>query len=142
MKLRFSALAALSGLCLVVSGPLQAKTIHFAAALKGASEVPPNTTPGKGTVKATLNTNTRAYTYTITYSGLTGSAMAAHFHGPAAAGSNAPPVITVKDLTSPIKGTAVLTASQMKELQAGMWYFNVHTKANPSGEIRGQLTAP
>ena len=101
--------------------------------------MPPNTTGGTGKVDAALDTATRTFSYTVTYSGLTGPAMAAHFHGPAAPGVNAPPIIAIKDLASPIKGSAVLTADQMAELQAGKWYFNVHTKAHPGGEIRGQL---
>ncbi len=65
----------------------------------------------------------------------------AHFHGPAAAGVNAPPIITMKTLPSPIKGTATLTDAQIDDLKAGNWYFNVHTAAHPPGEIRGQLSA-
>jgi hypothetical protein len=139
VKLRFAALAAVSLVCLVAAGPLQAKTVHFTAVLNGASEVPPNTTTGTGEVKADLDTVTKVFSYTVTYSGLTGPAAAAHFHGPAAAGVNAPPVITMKDLASPITGTAVLSAPQMSDLQGGKWYFNVHSKAHPGGEIRGQL---
>lgn len=141
MKLRFAALAVVSGFCFLAAGPLQAKTVHFATALNGASEVPPNTSAGTGMVKADLDMQTRAFTYTITYSGLTGPAVAAHFHGPAAAGVNAPPIITMKSLASPIKGNVVLTTSQVSDLEAGKWYFNVHTKAHPGGEIRGQLSA-
>ena len=63
----------------------------------------------------------------------------AHFHGPAAPGANAPPIIVVKDLPSPMKGTATLTDAQIADLQAGKWYFNIHTSAHPGGEIRGQL---
>jgi hypothetical protein len=96
---------------------------------------------GKGTVSADLDTTSRNFTYVATYSGLTGPAVAAHFHGPAVAGANAPPVIMIKDLGSPIKGSAVLTPAQMTDLQAGKWYFNVHTKAHPTGEIRGQLSS-
>jgi len=141
MKLRRAATIAAATLAVGLAGPLQAETIHYATALNGASEVPPNTTSGSGAVQADLDTATRTFTYTITYSGLTGPAVAAHFHGPAAAGANAPPVIAIKDLASPIKGSAVLTADQMADLQAGKWYFNVHTKAHPGGEIRGQLAA-
>jgi hypothetical protein len=142
MKLGFAATIAAGTLAVAAAGPLQARTIHYAATLNGASEVPPNTTSGTGQVQADLDTATRTFTYKITYAGLTGPAMAAHFHGPAAPGTNAPPIITIKTLASPIKGSATLTADQMADLQAGKWYFNVHTKAHPGGEIRGQLTAP
>jgi hypothetical protein len=40
---------------------------------------------------------------------------------------------------SPIDGTATLTPEQAKELVDGKWYFNLHTSANPGGEIRGQI---
>jgi hypothetical protein len=139
MKLGFAATIAAGAVVMVAAGPVQAQTVHYSTALTGASEVPPNTAAESGTVEADLDTATRTFSYTVTYAGLTGPAMAAHFHGPAAAGVNAPPIITIKDLASPIKGNAVLTADQMADLQAGKWYFNVHTKAHPGGEIRGQL---
>ncbi|NIJ34261.1 CHRD domain-containing protein [Sphingomonas oligoaromativorans] len=142
MNVGFATLAAAGALCLTAAAPALAETVHYTAQLDGKSEVPANATAGKGSVKAELNTATRAFTYTITYSGLTGPASAAHFHGPAAAGVNAPPVIAIKNLASPIKGKEVLTPEQVADLQAGKWYFNVHTKANPGGEIRGQLAKP
>jgi hypothetical protein len=84
---------------------------------------------------------TKKFTYTVTYSGLTGPATAAHFHGPAAEGANAPPVVPVPAtmLASPIKGDATLTDAQAADLAAGKWYFNVHTAAHGPGEIRGQV---
>jgi hypothetical protein len=42
--------------------------------------------------------------------------------------------------TSPIHGSAKLTPEQEKELVAGMYYVNIHSKNNPGGAIRGQLT--
>ena len=42
--------------------------------------------------------------------------------------------------TSPIKGTATLTDAQEQDLMDGKTYANVHTAANPGGEIRGQIT--
>ncbi len=114
--------------------------MRFTTALKGSDEVPPNTTGGTGEVVATLDTTTKAFTYTITYSGLTGPATAAHFHGPAAPGANAPPTVPIQgDLTSPVKGAATLTDAQIADLRAGKWYFNFHTAANKGGEIRGQV---
>lgn len=126
---------------LFVAGAAQAATRHYAADLKGSNEVPANTTAGKGHVDASLDTATKTFTWTATYSGLTGAPSMAHFHGPAAAGANAPPVVVLKDLASPMKGSAVLTDAQIADLQAGKWYFNIHTAAHPGGEIRGQLAA-
>jgi len=118
-----------------------AATESFVADLKGSTEVPPNDTKGTGAVTATYDTASKKFTYTATYMNLTGPAKAAHFHGPAAAGANAPPVVPVPPtaLESPIKGEATLTDAQAADLEAGKWYFNVHTAANGGGEIRGQL---
>jgi CHRD domain len=141
MSVRVTAVVATAALLFLTAGAANATMLNVTTTLKGADEVPPNTTTGKGAVKATLDTTTKAFSYKVTYSGLTGTATAAHFHGPAAPGSNAPPVITMKDLASPITGTETLTDAQIADLRAGRWYFNVHTAAHPGGEIRGQLKA-
>ena len=138
MHNRFAAGAA--ALLLLMAGAASAETLKYMAQLKGPAEVPANTTAGTGTVMATLDTGSKAFDYTITYSGLTGPAMAAHFHGPAAPGSNAPPVVMVMGISSPKTGAATLTDAQIADLKAGMWYFNIHTAAHPGGEVRGQLT--
>jgi hypothetical protein len=89
---------------------------------------------------ATLDTNAKTLTYTITFNALSGPATAAHFHGPAAEGANAGVAVAIgKDPASPVTGTATLTDAQIADLEAGKWYVNVHTAANPGGEIRGQL---
>jgi hypothetical protein len=132
----FAAVACMS----VLSVAVQAETVRLGGMLSGASEVPANTTAGTGRVVAMLDTDTHMLTYTVTYQGLTGPVTAAHFHGPAAAGANAGPVVPVSPpYDSPIKGTATLTPDQQKDLMAGMWYFNLHTAANPGGEVRAQL---
>jgi hypothetical protein len=119
----------------------QAATIALTADLKASSEVPAKASDGTGTLTATLNTGTNELTYHVEFSGLTGPAAAAHFHGPAAPGANAGPQVAVKTspIVSPIDGTATLTPAQEKDLLAGKWYFNIHTAANPGGEIRGQV---
>lgn len=123
--------------------PSYAATTAFKADLKGSSEVPPNTTSGTGSVTATYDPASKTLTWNGTFSGLTGPATAAHFHGPAGPGKNAGVVIWIsekgKPLSSPFKGSAKLTAAQAADLMSGQWYANVHTKANPGGEIRGQL---
>ncbi len=118
-----------------------AKKIELKATLLSSTEVPPNDSKGHGMLRATLDTTTDALTYHITFESLTGPAVAAHFHGPAMPGANAGPQVPIKEtpIVSPINGTATLTADQAKDLLAGKWYFNVHTKEHPGGEIRGQV---
>ncbi len=118
----------------------QAAQEQFKATLTTASEVPPKTTDGKGAATATLDTATKKLTYNVTYSGLTGPATAAHIHGPAAVGKNAGVLVPLTPVATPIAGTVTLTDAQIADLEAGNTYINVHTAANPGGEIRGQLT--
>ena len=125
----------------LVSVAAHAATINLKADLKASAEVPPKDSAGTGTLTGTLNTETNEFTYHIEFSGLTGPVAAAHFHGPAAEGVNAKPQLPIKGtpITSPIDGKATLTSEQAKELVDGKWYFNLHTAANPGGEIRGQV---
>ena len=117
-----------------------AATMNFKADLKGSSEVPANTTAGTGMLMATYDTATKKLSYTVTYSGLTGPAVAAHFHGPADAKSNAGVAVPVKEIApNTLRGEATLTDAQAADLMAGKWYFNIHTAANKGGEIRGQV---
>lgn len=122
------------------AGVARAETVAFRGTLSGASEVPPKTTDGKGAATASLDTATKTLTYQVDYSGLSSPATAGHFHGPAEAGANAGVVLPFAAPASPIKGTATLTDAQMADLMAGKWYANIHTAANPGGEIRGQMT--
>ena len=113
----------------------------FTADLKPSSEVPANDTKGSGMLNATYDTASKKLTYTATYKDLSGPATAAHFHGPADPKTNAAVVVPVKEMTpGTLKGEATLTDAQAADLQAGKWYFNIHTAANKGGEIRGQVT--
>jgi CHRD domain len=118
-----------------------AETMHFKAALSGKNEVPPSKVKGKGRVQATYDTASKKLTWSLTFSGLTGPAIAAHFHGPADAKKNAPVAVLIgNNISSPAKGSATLTDAQAKDLMAGRWYVNVHTAAHKPGEVRGQVT--
>jgi hypothetical protein len=125
---------------LFICGVARADQINFKADLSGGSEVPPVTTPGKGSAAATLDTGTKMLTWTVDYSGLSGPVTAAHIHGPAAAGVNAGVLVPLgTNLANPIKGSATLTDAQVSDLEAGRTYINLHTADNKGGEIRGQL---
>jgi hypothetical protein len=130
----------------VLAQPGIAAPMSFKVDLNGAQQVPPVQTGGKGTADLTYDPATRLLTWNVSYSGLSGPATMAHFHGPAAQGKNGPPVVWLSEkgatVSDPIKGQATLTPEQAQQMTAGEWYINVHTQANPNGEIRGQVTPP
>ena len=140
--------AVLAGLTAITlwAGPSLAAPESFQVPLTGAQEVPAVDTGAKGIAKLSYDPASRVVTWTITYSGLSGPATMAHFHGPAAKGENAGVQIWLtekgKAVESPIKGQATLTPDQAKDFAAGKWYVNVHTEQHPGGEIRGYVTPP
>jgi hypothetical protein len=116
-----------------------ADTVSYKADLSGAQEVPPVAGSGTGSAEMTYDTTSKKLTWKVTYSGLTGGATAAHFHGPAEAGKNSGVAVAIAGTASPLEGSATLTDAQAADLTSGKWYVNVHTAANKSGEIRGQV---
>lgn len=128
------------------SVPLGTSAVHaagtgtpYAATLSGVSEVPATDSKGTGSITATYDPATKHLSWNGTYSGLTGPVTAAHFHGPAAAGANAGVLVPVTATGSPFSGEATLDDAKAADLEAGKLYFNLHTAANPKGEIRGQV---
>ena len=117
----------------------RAEMVTLKADLKGSNEVPPNSSPASGKAEATLNTETKVLTWTVTFKDLSGPPVGAHFHGPGEPGKNAGIVLPFRTLESPIQGTATLTDTQIGDLLAGKWYANIHTAANPGGELRGNM---
>jgi hypothetical protein len=121
----------------------------YTATLNGANEVPAKAVAGTG--NATIVKNGTTYTYTITYTGMTGNLTGAHIHGPAAVGANANVIVPFDftgagasgTLTGTFTGTNnanISPDSLDKLLNTGNAYVNLHTATNGGGEIRGQLS--
>jgi hypothetical protein len=118
-----------------------AETINFS--LNSEVTVPPANVDGaSGDAHITVDTETGAISGSVTVSGLTGTPTAAHIH--AGAPGEAGPVVV--GLESNDDGTvwsvpegSALDADGIAQFEAGYLYINVHTEANPPGEIRGQL---
>jgi len=139
MSIRLTGVAIAAAIALSGCAEMMNTKQNFSADLTGAQEAPPVATPGRGSATATLDGN--ALDYTVQYSGLSGPATGAHFHGPAVAGQNAGVQVNIgqPSLASPIKGRAQLSDQQAADLKAGRLYVNIHTARNPGGEIRGQV---
>lgn len=105
--------------------------------LAGDQEVPPVKGAGTGTGTIIIGTD-KSVKGSVTTTGIAGTA--AHIHE-AATGKNGPVIIplTKSGDTYAVPADAKLTDAQFASFQAGNLYVNVHTAANPGGEIRGQL---
>lgn len=108
-------------------------------ALSGANEVPPVSTTAAGTGSVSVNPADKAVRAKITVTGMT--ATAAHIHQ-GAAGANGPvivPFTKTGDNTFEAPADAKMTDAQYDAYKAGNTYVNVHSAANPGGEVRAQL---
>jgi len=133
----------------------------FTAQLTGAQEVPPVKTAATGNATFNLSPDGKSLHCQLKVTNLSDITMA-HIHlGPAGKNgpvavwlypmSGPPPVlkpgsftgiladgtITAKNLAGPLKGKPL--SALVKDMQAARAYVNVHTKAHPEGEIRGQI---
>jgi len=150
-----------AALALAACGSDSGPATHFAATLSSANETPapPNPNP-TATGNATYTINGTTVSYTLTFSGLSGNAAAGHIHVGAAteAGGVVVPFTLPAATSGTINGsfgaadvkagttaTTTITAGDIDSfiaaMRAGHTYTNVHTAANPAGEIRGQNTA-
>ena len=108
--------------------------------LSGTQEVPPVTSMASGS-GAIIVAADKSVSGSITTMGIDGKA--AHIHQ-GAMGANGPVVVPLTksgDATWSVPAGTKLTDEQYAAYVAGGMYVNVHSAANPGGEIRGQLSA-
>lgn len=112
----------------------------------GSQVVPAVSGTGTATITGTYNPEDRSLTYTSNWSGLTGMPTSGGFYN-GASGSSGTLIGTAWSLptdasgTGSYNGTITLTPEEANQLTAGNWYYSYGTTANPSGEVRGQITA-
>lgn len=142
-----TALAVLAGIVSCGGGddPAPVAIVIRSASLAGAQESPPVTSTATGRGAVVVNPTTKGITGGMTFSGLAPSAGGHHIHqAPSGSPNQNGPVIIGLVLapgatTATVPAGTILTDAQYAALLAGELYFNVHTAANPGGEIRGQI---
>jgi uncharacterized surface protein with fasciclin (FAS1) repeats len=114
-------------------------TLSVDVALSGANEVPPVETAATGT--ATVTFDGTAVSVEGTYENLVVAGPGAHVHGPAPAGENAVVVVALAfdNAAGTLSGSFEPTGEQIGWFLGGLLYINLHSEANPGGEIRGQI---
>ncbi|WP_345233761.1 CHRD domain-containing protein [Hymenobacter saemangeumensis] len=134
---------------LLLAVPLAASADHlrphllFSARLTGDQETPPVTTAAQGVGGFTLNATRDTLFVQAAFTGLSGAITGVHIHegavgvaGPVV--TNLLPMLRGNRLSGFLTGADIAPARLAKYLR-GLHYLNVHTAANPGGEIRGQI---
>lgn len=132
------ALGIVAGCTTQMGAPMGDAMYTQTVTLSGANEVPPVTTAATGTATVTIRPD---HTVSVKVSATGMNATASHIHQ-GAASANGPvivPFTKTGDNTFVAPDGAKLTDAQYDAFKAGNLYVNVHTAANPGGEIRGQL---
>jgi hypothetical protein len=106
--------------------------------ISAAQNVAPCMSQASGNALATLNVATSELCIKLSYSGLSGTELFSHIHGPAKIGANAGVLFTLS-LDTIKTDCFILNSEQMEYLEDGYLYFNIHSTMCPSGEIRGQI---
>jgi CHRD domain len=144
MKIKMSLVMLIAALCCLTHAAHAAS--YYTGNLGSAQEVPTNASTATGFGRVTLNDAETQITASVYYSGLTSpGTTVGHIHGPAAVGANGPVLFNLAPTAGQTSGSVVnatfaITPTQVADLKAGLYYFNIHTTTNPGGEIRGQIT--
>jgi FtsP/CotA-like multicopper oxidase with cupredoxin domain len=146
-KLLIAALLPLAVIFTACEEDIADDVITRSTTMTGAQEVPAITTSGTAALNYTYNKKTKTLTYSVVWSNMTDSTTAMHIHGLALRGQSAGVLqsFTLSTVQRRKEGTYTgnlyIEEQTFKEadLLAGRYYLNLHTKAFPGGEVRGQL---
>ena len=122
----------------LASQAMAASSQELKIVLSGSQEIPPVTTAASGTATITVNAD-KALAGNATIAGMT--VTVAHIHE-GAAGTNGPiiiPLVKTADNVWSLPPGARLSDAQYQSYKSGNLYFNIHSEAHRSGEIRGQI---
>jgi hypothetical protein len=111
----------------------------YVAQLSADQENPPTASTGTGLGEFLVDPTALRVRYIVRTTGLSGAPTAAHIHT-GAAGTNGGVTVDFGAASATITGTRPITS--VGDLEGGRWYANVHTAANPGGEVRGQILRP
>mmetsp|Transcript_13193 Transcript_13193/g.19891 ORF Transcript_13193/g.19891 Transcript_13193/m.19891 type:complete len:348 (+) Transcript_13193:27-1070(+) len=138
MKTSTTLLVIFAILCFLVAFGVQGKIVNssYQITLDGDQEVPPSGSNAQGTGSMQLDKKTRQLSFNINHN--VQGALAAHVHV-APKGENGDVIIAFETATSPIQGSLEITDDIAERLVRDECYVNIHTEANPEGEIRGQI---
>jgi hypothetical protein len=132
---------ALAAGAVALGAPTESYKVNASLVPKGEVPAPKAPAAAKGTFSGGYRENASGgvLTWKLSFTGLSGSAMAAHIHM-GKPGKSGPVVVPLcGPCHTGMTGTAKLTKAVIKALESGGAYVNVHTAKNPGGEIRGQV---
>ncbi|WP_159519471.1 CHRD domain-containing protein [Sunxiuqinia indica] len=112
----------------------ETKVTYSGSFVKSNNDV---STSGSGTVTGVLDSESREFAYTVTWSDLSSDAVAMHFH------DDGPVIVDITGFPDSDSGTtsgvATFSASQVNDLASGKIYVQIHTSTYPGGEILATL---
>jgi CHRD domain len=168
-EMRYIALVTLAAALMLPAPAARAITMTFGGILSGANEVPPNGSPGAGSVAVVLDPTAETIQIIASFFGLTTPDMAAHIHCcqtmpgtnvgvattvPAFAGfplqvtqgTYLSPVFSLEDpsffnpaFVTMQGGMEQAETALIAGIENGLTYFNIHTTQFSGGELRTQL---
>ena len=149
--MRIGTILSAAALLTLVALPAVAQTT-YTTTLLGTNEVPSNPSTATGSATVVLNAAQTQLSVSCSFANLVGTYTASHIHGPAGVGVNAGVkwgfvgvpagwVLSNGDHNGTLTNFIVtgIVAADVTNLNAGLFYVNVHSTTYPGGEIRGQL---